>query len=37
MRRSADQAENLQIIQVPDCSHLITQDRPDCIPPLAES
>lgn len=37
MRRSAEQAANLQIIQIPDCSHLITLDRPDCIPPLAET
>tara|TARA_Y100000815_G_scaffold266050_1_gene283756 strand:+ start:24 stop:956 length:933 start_codon:yes stop_codon:yes gene_type:complete len=36
MLHSAEQAENLQIVQIADCSHLITLDRPDCIPPLAE-
>ncbi|MAB25880.1 alpha/beta fold hydrolase [Pseudomonas neustonica] len=34
MRQSAQQAENLQIIEVEGCSHLITADRPDSIPPL---
>jgi len=34
MRTSAQQAENLQIIEVEGCSHLITADRPDAIPPL---
>jgi pimeloyl-ACP methyl ester carboxylesterase len=35
MLRSAQQAESLQIIEIDGCSHLITADRPDCIPPLA--
>ncbi len=35
MRASAQQAENLQIIDVADCSHLVTADRPDAIPPLS--
>ncbi|MEH6565981.1 MAG: alpha/beta hydrolase [Halopseudomonas sp.] len=34
MRQSAQQAENLQIIEVQGCSHLITADRPDSIPAL---
>ncbi|MEL0166617.1 MAG: alpha/beta hydrolase [Pseudomonadaceae bacterium] len=37
MLRSAQQAESLQIIEIEDCSHLITADRPDCIPPLTSS
>ena len=34
MLHSARQAERLQIIEIEGCSHLITADRPDCIPPL---
>nr|AGT96415.1 esterase [uncultured bacterium] len=34
MLQSAQQAESLQIIEVEGCSHLITADRPDSIPPL---
>lgn len=37
MLHSAQQAESLQVIEIEDCSHLITADRPDCIPPLAAS
>ena len=34
MLGSARQAENLQIIEVPDCSHFVILDQPEAIPPL---
>lgn len=34
MLASARQAENLQIIEVSDCSHFVTLDQPEAIPPL---
>ena len=34
MLESARQAENLQIVEVPDGSHFVTLDHPESIPPL---
>ncbi len=34
MLSSARQAENLQIIEVEDCSHFVILDQPEAIPPL---
>ena len=34
MLTSAQQAENLQIIEAPDCSHFVLLDQPDSIPQL---
>ena len=35
MRTSAQQAENLQVIEIEGGSHFVIADHPDSIPPLA--